>query len=133
MTDHLLDLSESLGRETVKLADGTVVELRNPSELGALDEFKLRRLMEEVNSYDPSKMKTEEDAQAASTTMHSLAAMILVDPLVELDDGSCAAIFGAWIEKYATEADPPKPSRAQRRSTGATSSRASKRSTAATR
>jgi hypothetical protein len=50
----------------VKLADGTVVELRNPANSALSTSSSSTGLMKEVNSYDASKMKTEEDAEAAS-------------------------------------------------------------------
>lgn len=135
--EHLLDLSD-FKRDTVKLPDGSTVELHNPNELGPLEEFKLRGLIKAIADYDPSQIKTEEDAENASTDLHALAAMIVVDCPDGLDDRSCAAIFGVWIEKHvAAAADPPRrPRRPQDRkpktSTGAKSSRASKPSTAAT-
>lgn len=135
-TEHLLDLSD-FKHDTVKLADGSTVELRNPNEFGPIDEFKLRGLIETVNSYDPEKIKTEDDAEKVSEDLHALAAMIAIDALPEdLDDGSCAAIFGAWFAKHAT-ANPPRPPRTpqdkkKKKSIGASSSPGSKRSTAAT-
>lgn len=134
-SEHLLDLSD-FKRDTVKLPDGTTVALRNPNEFGPIDEFHLRGLIEAVNSYDPEKITTEDDALKVSEDLHSLAAMIAIDDLPEdLDDGSCAAIFGAWFAKHAT-ANPPTPPRTpqdrKKKSTGAKSSPGSKRSTAAT-
>lgn len=137
-TEHLLDLSK-LERDTVLLPDGeTAVELRNPNELGPVDEFKFRGILSALAGYDPSEVKTEEDAQKASDDLHAFAAMIVVDCPDGLDDRSCAAIFYVWLDKHVkVPTDPQKPRKAPQdrkpKSTGARSSRGSKRSTAATR
>lgn len=128
---QLLDLS-ALERDTVKLTDGTEVELRNPDELSVVDDYKLRKLITEFADLEPTSIESEEQADEASKKLHAAAAMIAVN-LPEVDDATCAALFGAWIEKHiAQAANPPMPNRRSRRTTAA-SSRGSKRSTAATR
>lgn len=133
--EHILDLSEVLGRDTVKLPNGSTVELRNPTEFGPIDEYNLRSLMQQVVTYDPDTVRTEEQANEASQMLHDLAAMIVIDLPADVNDASCAAIFAAWFEKHATTPDPLKPPRTRKTtaSTGARSVPGSKRSTAATR
>lgn len=113
MTDKLLDLS-ALERDTITLADGTELELRNPSELGPLEEFKYRGLVTQVQSYDPTNVSTEEEAHEYERALQSLAALLAVDFPEGVDASACAAIFGVWVTKHATPADPPRPTRPPR-------------------
>lgn len=121
MSEQILDLSK-LERDTFKLEDGTELELRNPTEFGPRDEFKFRSLSHEITRYDPTKIKTEADADKYAEVLHSLAAMIVIDLPDEVNDASCAAIYGVWIQKHA--ANPRRPARPPRdrqpkKSTGA--------------
>lgn len=111
MSEQILDLSQ-LERDTFKLEDGTELELRNPTEFGPLDEFKFRSLSHEIAKYDPTKIKTEADAQKYAEVLHSLAAMIVIGLPDEVSDASCAAIYGVWIQKHS--ANPQRPTRPPR-------------------
>jgi hypothetical protein len=131
---QLLDLS-ALERDTIKLADGAVVELRNPDEFAIVDDYRLRTLITELVGVDLLAFKSEEDAAEASAKLHTLAAMLTVSLPEGSDDFACAAIFDVWVKKHLVvvddkkgDAGPPKSRR-----TTAASSQGSKRSTAATR
>jgi hypothetical protein len=127
---QLLDLS-ALERDTVKLADSTIVELRNPDELSVVDDYKFRKLIVELSGLDPSTITTEEQADEGSKKLHDAAALIAVSLPEGVDDATCAALFTAWMEKHVVAREVESPPRKGRR-TSAASSRGSKRSTAAT-
>lgn len=128
---QVLDLSKVFERDTVKMRDGTDYELRNPQEFSVLEEHKLQTLIAKANEFDKKETKNTEDVEKASELLQDLATMLVVDLQTEIPDWACVAIFRFWMER-ATGDDPlARPNRKARRTTAA-SSRASKRSTAAT-
>jgi len=130
---QLIDLSV-LERDTIKIGDGTIIELRNPEEFGVVDDYRLRTLITELADIDVEKISSETDAEAASQKLHTAAAMLAVNLPEGVDDATCAALFGVWIKKHITEVQPgpPQPNRRSRRTT-ARSSRGSKPSTGGAR
>jgi hypothetical protein len=133
---EVLDLGAVFDRDTVKMPDGTTYELRNQQEFGVLEDHRLRTLLEQIESFDTSGTKSEEDAEKASKLLRDLATMLVVDLQTEIADWACVAIFRFWVDRAKGEnpATPPQPAKkpAPQRTTGV-SSRASKRSTAAKR
>ena len=128
---QLLDLS-ALDRDTIKLANGTEVQLRNPEEFSVVDDYRLRTLITALADVDVLSITSEDKADEASKKLHQAAALLAVDLPDEVDDATCAALFKVWIDKHITNANPPTPNRRSRRTT-AKSSPGSKRSTAARR
>lgn len=127
-----LDLGALFERDTVKMKDGTTLELRNQQEFGVLDDFKLRSLIDRVQLLEQTAGQNEEDATKASELLKELAAMIVVACPPDIEDWACVAIFRFWTKRINDQAAAdPSPKPRPRRTTGG-SSRGSKRSTGAT-
>lgn len=142
-----LDLSEVFDRDTVKLPGGAVYEIKNPEEFGILGDHQLDALVKRIeaaNAKASTDTATEEDARQARDLLRELATQLLIDLPADAEVGewACVAIFDfhmkkrlARARKLAEEAGVklPPQMRAKNQRTSARSSRASKRSTAATR
>jgi hypothetical protein len=125
---QVLDLAAVFERDTVKMPDGTQHELRNPQELGILEEHRLRLLLKKIEEFTAGA-KSEQDAEQASKLLRELATMLVVDLEAEIPDWACVAIFQFWVKRVEGEEKPANPRKPR---TTAGSSRGSKRSTAAT-
>lgn len=132
MTESL-DLGALFERDTVKMKDGTTLELRNQQEFGVLDDFKLRSLIDRISTLEQTASVSEEDATKASELLSELAAMIVVDCPAAIEDWACVAIFRFWTKRLDEQAPALPPRKPRPRRTTAGSSRGSKPSTAATR
>lgn len=105
--DNMLDLSElAPERKPVKLPDGNVVEMLNPSELSFYDRAQLMRLTqkvvgltEEVNA-KPTKAK----ADALGTALRDLAEAVLPDApketIASLSPVNLDMVSGAFLALY---------------------------------
>jgi hypothetical protein len=126
-----LDLGAIFDRHTVTLPDGTQITLRNPIELGILDDFELRTTIDRIQELSQSGTRTRDDAEEGTKLLRTMVGLVVIDVPEELEDWHCVQIFRFWMEKQAQTPEPADPRRS-RRTTGA-SSRGSKSSTAATR
>lgn len=132
---QVLDLDAAFERDEVKLNDKKYL-LRNQQEFSILQWHQIVSLDDQAKRLAKTAGSSEANAKKLSSMQRDLAAMLIVDldPQDEIPDWACAAILRFWAERVNAKADkgddgdPPKG----RRTTGS-SSRGSKRSTAATR
>lgn len=127
-----LDLGAIFDRHTVKLPDGTEITLRNPIELGILDDFELRTTINHIQELSTSGTRSREEAEEGTALLRKMVGLVVIDAPETMEDWHCVQIFRFWMEKQAETAGAPADPLQRRRTTGA-SSRGSKRSTAATR
>ena len=133
MTD-VLDLTKVFARDSVKLPDGTSRELRNQQEFSILEWHKVVGLDKKARELQAAAAESEEAAQELSALQRDLAAMLIVDlGDAELPDWACAAILAFWTDRIQAAGEEGNPQRPRGRQTTASSSRGSKRSTAAPR
>jgi hypothetical protein len=132
---HLIDITSVVERDTFSV-DGKVYELRGMEELGPLHYERLVKLSEKHTKFEKLKrdLTASEKAQV-SKALGEILKMIAVDldqrSLAKIEPIQRAKVVNAWVDGYleagAAEGEAPAAP-----TTGG-SSRASKRSTAATR
>lgn len=127
------DLASLFERDDVKRPDGSKLLIRHKQELSIMQRHQLDALISEINELDGKDGKTEQDAERGSVLLHDLAGIVVVDAPDDLEDWECASIFAFWLTRSFREAELPPSKPRAKRSAKPSSSRGSKRSTAATR
>jgi hypothetical protein len=136
---ELLDLSKAAHHDTITLPGGAIRDVINNTDLGAYEFGLLNALQAEAATLDAAVRTTKVTPAKEKQLLHVLGELVkLLVPTItpaelkKLSRANREQIILVWIGHNSSEGDAADPPVTARR-TGAASSRASRRSTAATR
>jgi hypothetical protein len=134
---ELLDLSKVVERDTITLKDGKTYELVNPDDLGIYEYARITQLQEESRKLEATAKKGKLTPKNERELLRILGEFVkLLIPTIKpaglgkLTQQDRERIILVWMGRHMTGEEPGE---APSRRSGASSSRGSKRSTAATR